>query len=764
MSTAPVLFLLIFDLLLFFAAAFYFDRSPQKWENLLLSALFLFSGMPALIYQVVWQRALFSIYGVNAESVAIVVSAFMLGLGLGSLAGGRLSARFPHQGILIFGLAELGIALFGLFSLHIFRWAAVYTSGANLPSVVIFSFALLLIPTMLMGATLPILVEHLVRRSGRVGASVSRLYFVNTLGSAIACYFCASFLLREWGQAGSVAVAACLNTLVGGTAYLYGRREARTSDSASAPQTLAARADSPIKLPMAMFLAGLSGFLALGFEIAWFRVFSTAAADRAPAFALLLSTFLAGIAAGSYLSEKLTERSNPNTVVQVIGVLLLLAGGISAYLPAMVAAARVHGWSFLAPAPAFFLTAALLGSVLPLLCQLSISADEKAGRGVSLVYVSNIFGSVLGSLGIGFVLMQHFGLRQISLLLGIGTVLTGGIVLFISRQESKFPPVWATLLFLAALVAVPLASPRFESLYEKLTFGNRLDARNTFARLVENRNGVIGVTKEDAVYSGGVYDGYFRIDPNHDSNLIVRALTLSAIHPAPKRMLMIGLSSGSWGQVFANHPQLESLDVVEINPGYLQLIPQYPVVRSFLQNPKVHVYIDDGRRWLIAHPDARYDVIVCNSTYFWRDHSTGLLSVEYFELAHKHLNPGGVYYFNTTESAETMATALHVFPYGLRVINFLAVSDSPIQVDTVRWIDTLRQYKIDNRLLFDPADAIAQQTLTEYVRFANSIDLPPVQVGLEGSDSLRKKYGRDRLITDNNMGREWELDVPIPWH
>jgi predicted MFS family arabinose efflux permease len=107
MVTGPVLLLLLFDLALFLVAAFYFDRSEQKWENLLLSALFLFSGMPALIYQVVWQRTLFSIYGVNAESVAVVVSAFMLGLGLGSLTGGWLSARFPRQGILIFGLAEL---------------------------------------------------------------------------------------------------------------------------------------------------------------------------------------------------------------------------------------------------------------------------------------------------------------------------------------------------------------------------------------------------------------------------------------------------------------------------------------------------------------------------------------------------------------------------------------------------------------------------------------------------------------------------------
>src|SRR5260221_5724790 len=102
MVTSPVLLLLLFDLLLFVVSAFYFDSSEQKWENLLLSALFLFSGMPALIYQVVWQRVLFSIYGVNAESVAGVVSAFMLRLGLGSIAGGRLSSRVPRQGILLF--------------------------------------------------------------------------------------------------------------------------------------------------------------------------------------------------------------------------------------------------------------------------------------------------------------------------------------------------------------------------------------------------------------------------------------------------------------------------------------------------------------------------------------------------------------------------------------------------------------------------------------------------------------------------------------
>src|SRR3977135_1848605 len=137
MFAVPVLGLLLLDAGLLAFSLWKSEKTSRRADMFLLSALFLFSGMPALIYQIVWQRTLFSIYGVNAESVAIVVSAFMLGLGLGSLAGGWLSARFPRHGILIFGLAELGIALFGLSSLDIFRWAAAYTAGSSLLSVII---------------------------------------------------------------------------------------------------------------------------------------------------------------------------------------------------------------------------------------------------------------------------------------------------------------------------------------------------------------------------------------------------------------------------------------------------------------------------------------------------------------------------------------------------------------------------------------------------------------------------------------------------
>src|SRR6201993_2451396 len=225
MEAAPVAAVLTFDLILLLVVLFGRKSKQKRAQSALIAALFFCSGFPALIYQIVWQRALFAIYGVNVQSVAVVVSAFMLGLGLGSLVGGRLSEKFPERGILIFGICELAVAGFGLISLRLFHWAAGFTAGSSLGYTILFSFLLLIVPTMLMGATLPLLVEQLVRTSRSVGYSVSTLYFVNTLGSAVACFVCAQVLMRNFGQSGSVTVAACLNALVGVTAFLYGRSQ-----------------------------------------------------------------------------------------------------------------------------------------------------------------------------------------------------------------------------------------------------------------------------------------------------------------------------------------------------------------------------------------------------------------------------------------------------------------------------------------------------------------------------------------------------------
>jgi predicted membrane-bound spermidine synthase len=764
MESAPVAGLLVLNAILLMFALSRQGKQQNPGESILVTSLFFFSGFPALIYQIVWQRALFVIYGVNVQSVAVVVSAFMLGLGLGSLLGGMLSSRFPGSGIVIFGICELGVAVFGLGSLHIFQWAAGYTAGASLGPTILFSLLLLIVPTMLMGATLPLLVEQLVRSSRNVGYSVATLYFVNTLGSAVACYLCARVILHNFGQSGSVTIAACANVAVGTTAYLYGRRPRKISATTTVSAVSDTNTAEPaVPLAIAMLVAGLAGFIALGFEIEWFRVLALGSADRAPAFALLLSTYLAGIAAGCFVTEMFTEKRNPTTVIYTMGFLLLAAGAISVYLPPLVAQLSWKNMPLMDSAPAFFLTAGLLGSVLPLLCRLAISANLESGRHVSLIYVSNIIGSTLGSLVIGFVLMDHFGMQQIALQLALFTAALGTFVIFFANGRFRIPSVLKLTAIPVCIVAIFLASGLYRNLFGKLIFGPKASAVGYMKYVAENRNGVVAITADDGVMGGGVYDGYFNIDPLHDKNLVIRTYSLSLFVPEPKRILMIGLASGSWGQILVNHPQAESLDVVEINPAYLPLIQKYPIVRSLLDNPKAHIHIDDGRRWLLAHPEQRYDLIVANTSFFWRDHSSALLSRDFLRLIQAHLNPGGFFFYNTTGSPDVMVTGLSVFRYGVRIVNLLLVSDAPITPDKDRFSKVLHDYKIDGKAVFDPANPRAQVTLAAYMEFADTINRPPRAIGLEKGDVLAARIGPHHIITDDNMGAEWGTEFDAFW-
>ena len=758
MEGAPVAAVLVFDFLLLMVVLFGTRSKGSRAQSALMAALFFCSGFPALIYQIVWQRVLFSIYGVNVQSVAVVVSAFMLGLGIGSLVGGRVSEKFPDRGISIFGICELAVAGFGLISLRLFHWASVFTAGTSLGYIILFSFLLLILPTMLMGATLPLLVEQLVRSSRSVGYSVATLYFVNTLGSAVACYVCAQVLLRNFGESGSVTLAACLNTVVGATAFLYGRSQRLNPGSAEVDDTSDAGTEKSLSLGTAAVIAGASGFLALGFEIAWFRIFAIATFDRAPAFALLLSTYLAGIAAGSFLSETLCRRKRFNPVT-VAGSAMLVAAAISVYLPPLMANLSWHNIPVLMSAPAFFLAACFLGSVLPLLCQSSVSADNSAGKSVSLIYLSNIIGSTLGSLVVGFVLMNYFGTQAISMQLAAATALTGLIVILFREGHFQAPPkaVWA--LAIVSAIAIAIAGPTYGNLYGKMIFGPRAAEVGYMKHVVENRNGIIAVTADDAVFGGGVYDGHFNIDPANDKNFVIRAYVLSLFHPHPKRAFMLGLASGSWAQVIANNPEVESLDIVEINPGYLPLIAKYPEVSSLLHNPKVHIYIDDGRRWLVAHPEMKYDVMVANTSYHWRDHSSQVLSTEFLQIVKQHLLPGGIYYYNATESPDVFVTGLHEYSYGLRVITFLMVSDSPIVFDKGHWFSVLNQYEIDGKKMFDVNNPRGKLVLAGYNAFADSVKERPRVLGMEAGDMLAQRLGARRIITDDNMGAEW---TPAP--
>ena len=186
----------------------------DRLQALLIYPVFLASGAAAILYQIVWQRALFRFLGTSMESVTMIVTAFMLGLGLGSLAGGVISEKSRMPLALVFGFVELGIGAFGLVSLPLFGWIANATSQASGLAIGLIAFAAVLIPTLLMGGTLPILVAYLVRRSKNVGRSVGMLYFINTIGSALGSLAAALWILGAFGQQSTVRIAAAVNLLV----------------------------------------------------------------------------------------------------------------------------------------------------------------------------------------------------------------------------------------------------------------------------------------------------------------------------------------------------------------------------------------------------------------------------------------------------------------------------------------------------------------------------------------------------------------------
>jgi spermidine synthase len=706
-----------------------------------LYLLFFLSGFPALLYQIVWQRALFAVYGVNIESVTVVVSAFMLGLGFGSLAGGRLSERRGIPLLAAFGMIELGIAGFGLCSLPLFRWVATFTAGlAPLPTGLI-ALALVFVPTLLMGATLPLLVAHLVRLSGNVGRSVGILYFVNTLGSAVACFAAAEFTMRHLGMSGSVKLAAAINTLIGCTVLALHFLKPRAAKPA--PDVSSKSNTGLLPFRSALLLSAAAGFISLGYEIVWYRVYAFASEGSAKGFAYVLGAFLAGIAFGSLLSRRFCGAARRLPVAEVV-LLANLLGFLT--VPAIALAIRTvdYVWTL----PLIAISAALLGAAFPLICHISIAPDARAGAGMSWLYLANIIGSALGSFGVGFVLMDVWPLRTIVLALALGGIATAAL-LAPSRQSGAM-----TAAVLGAIVTA--SSPLlFYDIYEKLQYKSAYTPAKHFTDLVETRSGVVSVDADGVVYGGGHYDGMLETDLS-ESDAPLRPYALSFFHPDPREALLIGMAGGAWAEVVANHPQVERMTIVEINPGYLAVMKRYPEVAPVLTNPRAEIFIDDGRRWLVRNPERRYDVILMDTTSHWRAHVTNLLSVEFLRLARAHLKPGGILYYNTTHSPEAQQTALMVFPYAYRFGRFLAVSDQPIRVNRERWRNVLVSYTLEGHPVFDMNDPEDRGRVDEVLAWADTLDSPKYdEWGMEDLEHIRRRVAGHRIITDDNMASEW---------
>ena len=516
-----------------------------------------------------------------------------------------------------------------------------------------------------------------------------------------------------------------------------------------------------------LIIVALSGALNLSYEMLWVRAYSFSIGARAVGFPVVLGTYLIGLAFGAaivpYFAKKhdSADKRSLRLLAIFIGV-----GNLFSYLvvPSVGLIAASSEQNLGVPLIPIFFAALFLGTHFPLLTHYGIPANERAGLSIGLYYLSNIIGSVLGTFVTGWFLMDLLGIADISSLL----ILAGGILSLVTfyfgkKSSTHFWIVCALsiTIFGGAILSKDVL---FDRLYDKLTFWSEYEKNSPAVKIVENRSGVLLRLKDGSIVGGGAYDGELHVDLMNDKNTTLRPFALSAFIDAPKTILVLGVGSGSWLRVAVNHPDVERVVVVEINPGYKELL-KGTVGEDVLTHPKIEYYDDDVRRWLNHHPDEKFDAFVCNASFNWRSMATSLSSVEFFELVKSRLNKKGVLLLNTTGSARTYRTAFEVFGEVNRVSNSFFATPDKFDFSIPRLRKNLLRYRIEGKPILD-------QNSKKHMDYLDFIERTfqqnsPAKTGEDrfndyawnDHDNLWEMVKDETPITDDNLGDEFSGSI-----
>jgi spermidine synthase len=486
------------------------------------------------------------------------------------------------------------------------------------------------------------------------------------------------------------------------------------------------------------------GFLSLSVEILWVRVMGFTYETLPPAFSFVLFCYLVGIALGAVLGKRLCGRSKD--LYAAATIVLSVSALTDVFTPWVIGNfISPNDLHLMAPALAIAFTAALKSTLFPIVHHLGSTAEgPHIGRSVSRIYFGNIVGATLGPLVTGFVALDYLSVDQCFGVVGaVGLLAATACAL----KDRKPKLILATLVtaITASAIAQTIILPGPGSL-RALAAGRA----ETMTHFISNRHGIIHTVRRDRgdiVYGGNVYDGMTSVNVDANPNSLERVYVLALLHPDPKRVLFVGMSAGAWVRAMEGFPSVESIDTVEINPGYVELTRDYPSLAPVLKDPRMHLHFDDGRRWLRRNPAAQFDIIVQNTTYHWRANVDNLLSREYFSELKRHLNPGGIAIANTTGSFDVLATVQAVFAYAYRFRNFVYASDHPLVPDP----NGLGSIHRPNGAAFATENAPP----TSVVALLQSARLEPVNAFLERRGVQGEIITDDNLLTEYRHGRRF---------
>jgi predicted membrane-bound spermidine synthase/cytochrome c-type biogenesis protein CcmH/NrfG len=624
-------------------------RSTQDWLLLVGLFCFFFSGAAGLVYQVVWTRMLTQIFGNTTYAIATVLSAFMAGLAIGSYLFGKIADRGKND-FLLYGLLEAGVGIYGfavpwLFALAQKAYGPIFGLNESYPflfNLVLFflSFVLLVFPTLLMGATLPVLSRFYVRSFSQFGRRVGDLYATNTTGAVIGCAAAGFFLIPTLGMRTTVYVAASLNLIIAVAILIVDRLrdkkplEFATPSAGEIPETPVTD-NSPPWLGWVVLVAfGLSGFASLVYENAWTRALTLVIGSSIYSFTTMLVTFLIGLALGGFIYARFLGQREPRLssfglIEMWVGLAALATIPLFERLP-LIFVRLLHGFGdtftvflwlqiFLS-ALVMFVPTVLLGMTFPLVARLFTQSLYRVGSGVGSSYAANTVGAVLGAFAGGFILIPTIGVQNAIIFAVVMNLLIGCVLVASDPKLAPLPRAMlgAAVLLLAILVpfkvqrwdqhiltsGVTIYNDRYESLpsdslrIEEMKRDDILFYREGLTTTVS----VHQISGSDYIYfkSNGKIDGSYG---DALSQLMTSYIPM-LLHPKAEQALTIGLGSGHSAKALATFDTVKEIEVIEIEPAMIEASKYFD--RAWVEMEKLPEGVSfpntpGGRIWYDPH-------------------------------------------------------------------------------------------------------------------------------------------------------------------
>ncbi|MBM3104250.1 fused MFS/spermidine synthase [Pseudomonas sp. V1] len=651
---------------------------------LIPAALLFVSGTAALVYQVLWVKQLSLVVGVEVYAITTGISAFFIGLALGGLLFGRWADRLQRP-VVLYAALELGVAVLGvLATLALANSAGLFARlEASVGLLAWFvPFLLVGIPAFFMGGTLPVLMRALTPAQEQMAEAGGRLYAANTAGAICGTLLTAFVLLANFGVTGSALIAAALNLLAAGGAWLYRRRDQLLSvetQRPAMPRTSAAR--------LAIALYCVAGGVALGYEVVWTQSIVQFMSTRAFAFAVVLATYLTGLVIGSAIYARRADRIRDPW--GLFGLLIVLAGLLALVLVAglgrwlIFAQTEVEAFVLhltgneLAGMSARFATAAvcvvflpttLLGAAFPLALRLAVDSGQ-VGRDVGTVVAVNTLGGIAGVVLVGFVLVPELGLVRTLVVLALIAAATGCIAMWRGRAQHKG--------LRAAILGVSLATLAVGVLTPPQRLAELMPgARNgTLTFYEEGRGGTVAVVSQQR--QGRSFNRLYiqGVSNTGDAMPSLRYMRLQALLPLlihngePQSAMVIGFGTGITAGAMLQFPGLQGPVVAELLPQVLQAAPLFNGNFAASNDPRLDIRLRDGRRELLRS-DERYDLITLEPPPPSASGVVNLYSRDFYQLAASRLESNGIVAQwlplptqNVDDSRSLVRSFLDVFPY-----------------------------------------------------------------------------------------------------